>query len=98
MAGGRLGTTLYVVAYDMSDDRRRTKVHKILSGFGEWTQYSVFECYLTPKEWILLQSRLEEHVKPAEDSVRFYPLCSRCAGRVKTVGSEPPQERKVYIV
>jgi len=92
------GTTLYVVAYDISDDRRRTKVHKILSGFGEWTQYSVFECHLTPKEWLLLRSRLEEHLKPAEDSVRFYPLCSRCESRVETVGSEPPQERKVYIV
>ena len=98
MAGSGSGTTMYVVAYDISDDRRRTRVHKVLSGFGEWTQYSLFECHLTPKEWLLLRSKLEDHMNPDEDSVRFYPLCSRCMGRVETVGSEPPQVREVYIV
>lgn len=42
-------TTCYVIAYDIPDDKRRTKVHKLLSGFGKWTQYSLFECFLTKK-------------------------------------------------
>jgi len=29
--------TLYVIAYDIPDDRRHTKVHRVLSGFGKWT-------------------------------------------------------------
>ena len=45
-------TTCYVIAYDIPEDRRRTKVHKILSGFGTWTQYSLFECFLSKKELI----------------------------------------------
>lgn len=40
-------TTLYVVAYDISSDKWRTKIHKILSGFGHWTQFSFFECFLS---------------------------------------------------
>jgi CRISPR-associated protein Cas2 len=40
-------TTCYVIAYDIPDDKRRTKVHKILLGYGKWTQYSLFECFLT---------------------------------------------------
>ncbi|HEU5378541.1 MAG TPA: CRISPR-associated endonuclease Cas2, partial [Ktedonobacteraceae bacterium] len=40
-------STLYVIAYDISDDRRRTNVHSILKGFGQWTEFSLFECFLT---------------------------------------------------
>jgi len=89
---------LYVVAYDIPSDRRRTKVHKILSGFGEWTQYSLFELFLNEKERILLISKLQPVLDPQEDSVRFYPLCAACVKRVETVGSEPPQERKLVLV
>jgi len=89
---------LYVVAYDIPSDRRRTKVHKILSGFGEWTQYSLFELFLSEKERILLISKLQPVLDPKEDSVRFYPLCAACVRRVETIGSEPPQERKLVLV
>lgn len=89
---------LYVVAYDIPSDRRRTKVHKILSGFGEWTQYSLFELFLNEKERILLISKLQPVLNPQEDSVRFYPLCAACVKRVETIGSQPPQERKLVLV
>ena len=89
---------LYVVAYDIPSDRRRTKVHKILSGFGEWTQYSLFELFLSEKERILLISKLQPVLDPQEDSVRFYPLCAACVKRVETIGSKPPQERKLVLV
>ena len=49
--------TLYVIAYDIPSDRRRTKVHKTLCGFGQWTQYSLFECHLTDKELVALRGR-----------------------------------------
>lgn len=55
-------TTCYVIAYDIPDDRRRTKVHKILSGFGTWTQYSLFECFLSKKELVLLKAKLAKHL------------------------------------
>jgi len=90
-------TRFYVVAYDLSSDKRRNKVHKILSGFGEWTQYSVFELFVTDKEMGLLQSKLEKVLDAEKDSVRFYPLCASCLKNVETVGSEPPKEPKAYI-
>ena len=52
-------TTCYVIAYDISDNRRRTKVHKILVGFGKWTQYSLFECFLTRKQLVFCQSAID---------------------------------------
>lgn len=91
-------TTLYVVAYDIAVDRRRTKVHKILSGFGHWTQYSLFECYLTETQYVRLRSMLDRILAESQDSVRFYPLCQACRGRVETVGSPPPEEPALYLV
>ncbi len=90
--------TCYVVAYDIADDKRRTKIHKVLLGFGKWTQYSLFECFLSRKERILLQSKLVDHLVAEEDSVRFYPMCANCVSRVETVGGPFPKEDALYIV
>lgn len=91
-------STCYVIAYDIPNDKRRTKIHKILLGHGKWTQYSLFECFLTRTELVLLQAKLAEHLRSDQDSVRFYPLCANCVRRVETVGGLPPKEDQVYIV
>ena len=91
-------TTCYVIAYDIPDDKRRTKVHKLLLGFGKWTQYSLFECFLTKKELVLLRSKLAEHLEAAQDSVRFYPLCANCLEKVETVGGPLPAEDLLFVV
>src|SRR5947209_19696293 len=96
--GSSAQTTCYVVAYEIPDDRRSTKVHQILLGFGKWTQYSLFECFLNRKELVLLQAKLAEHLVAREDSVRFYPLCANCVERVETIGGPPPAEELVYVV
>ena len=91
-------TTCYIIAYDIPEDRRRTKIHKVLSGFGTWTQYSLFECFLSKKELILLKAKLAKHIEASQDSVRFYPLCATCIEKVETVGGEPPSEDKLFVI
>lgn len=83
-----------VVSYDISEDKRRTKIHNVLKSYGQWMQYSVFECQLTDTQYAKLRSRLNKLIKPDTDSVRFYFLCSYCflcrtRGWVG-VGSKPP--------
>jgi CRISPR-associated protein Cas2 len=90
--------SLYVIAYDSPNDRRRTKLHKLLKGFGAWTQYSLFECWLTDTQLVKLHTRLDKLLKESEDSVRIYPLCARCAGEVETIGSPRPQPDAVFMV
>jgi CRISPR-associated protein Cas2 len=89
---------LFVIAYDMPNNRRRTKVHKLLSGIGTWTQYSLFECYLDEKEYLTLRHKLDKLLKADEDSVRFYPLCAACTAKVETIGSEKPAEATLFLV
>ena len=91
-------TTCYVIAYDILNDRRRTKIFKILSGFGTWTQFSLFECFLTKQQLILLKSKLARHLDERQDSLRFYPLCANCVAKVETVGGAPPQDETVFIL
>src|SRR5512136_1091172 len=91
-------TTLYVIAYDIPSDRRRTKVHKVLSGFGKWTQFSLFEAWLTEKELVALRGRLDQHLNDKEDSVRLYPLCGACVAQTETIGKPRPVEDKLFIV
>ena len=91
-------TTCYVVAYDIPDDKRRTKIHKVLLGFGKWTQYSLYECFLSRKELILLQSKLAEHLVAREDSVRFYSLCASCVSKVETVGGPLPSDDTLFVL
>ena len=91
-------STCYVIAYDIPDDKRRTKVHKILLGYGKWKQYSLLECFLTRNQLVLLQSRLAEYLIAQEDSVRFYPLCANCANKVETVGGPPPADDVLFLI
>ena len=88
----------YVMVYDIPNDKRRTKVHKILLGYGKWTQYSLFECFLTRKDLILLQSKLGEYLINTEDSVRFYPLCANCVAKVETIGDPPPKDELLFVI
>jgi CRISPR-associated protein Cas2 len=71
-------TLFYLIIYDLPDNKaankRRTRLHKLLSGYGKWTQYSVFECFLTSVQFAKLQTQLEKLIKIQEDSVRIYVL------------------------
>lgn len=91
-------TTLFIIAYDISNDKRRTKVHKALSGFGQWTQYSLFECFLTPRQLVQLRARVESLIDSSEDSLRIYPLCADCVKRVETLGSAAPKDPDLFLV
>ena len=38
---------LYIVTYDIADDKRWRRLFKLMHGYGEWLQLSVFQCRLT---------------------------------------------------
>ena len=90
---------LYVVSYDVPDDRRRGRVHSALTSFGTWVQYSVFECFLDRKQRLLLEARLLKEIDSQEDTVRIYGLCGTCVSKVQVLGQgDTPREEKVYLL
>lgn len=87
-----------VVSYDIPEDKRRTKVHSLLKSYGQWMQYSVFECEVTAAQYAKLRSRLEKLLKPETDSVRFYSLCACCQGKVERIGGENVRDNSIFLV
>jgi CRISPR-associated protein Cas2 len=86
-----------VVSYDISEDKRRTKIHNILKSYGQWMQYSVFECDLTKTQYAKLRSRLNKLIKPHEDSIRFYFLCGCCQGKIERIGGEEVRDDTIFF-
>jgi len=60
---------MYIVAYDISNNKRWRRVFKTMHGFGEWLQLSVFQCRLSRRRRAELETRLRELVKAGEDHV-----------------------------
>lgn len=60
---------LYIVAYDISSPRRWRKVFKTMNGFGEWLQFSVFQCLLSDKRRVEMEVALNEVIHHQEDQV-----------------------------
>ncbi len=75
-----------VIAYDIADDRRRTKLFDKLSALGWHKQFSVFECYTTPERLLLAKDAVEELIDPDEDTVIYYHLCEACRKKIERVG------------
>jgi CRISPR-associated protein Cas2 len=77
-----------VVSYDITDDRTRQQVSKILEGYLNRVQYSVFEGELEEERFTELQSKLEQEFDGSEDqsSIRFYTLCRHCLERTSVWG------------
>lgn len=87
-----------IVSYDISEDKRRTKIHNLLKSYGQWVQYSIFECELTQTQYAKLRSRLAKLINPETDSIRFYFLCRCCQGKVERIGGEQPVDNTIFFV
>ncbi|HEX4229274.1 MAG TPA: CRISPR-associated endonuclease Cas2 [Bryobacteraceae bacterium] len=64
----------YLVCYDISDDKRLRKVFKIMRGYGDHLQFSVFECQLTAKDMVRLRAELGGVIHHDRDQVLFVDL------------------------
>jgi CRISPR-associated protein Cas2 len=90
---------LIVVSYDVPDDRRRTRLARILKDFGERVQYSVFECRLDERALQTLRLRITRLIDPQEDSLRIYHLCLECDRRLETVGTaKRTEDPDLYVL
>ena len=72
MADSRLG--LYLIAYDIANPKRLSRVHRILKKQGLPVQYSVFTVAMKRPRLLRLLDRIEEQIVREEDDVRCYRL------------------------
>lgn len=77
---------IVLITYDITDDKRRTKVHDFLKDFGLNTQKSVFECDIDEAGIKLIRIYCKDNLDLARDSVRIYKICNRCINKVVISG------------
>jgi CRISPR-associated protein Cas2 len=78
---------LYVIAYDVSNDKMRDQLANRLLDFGVRIQESVFEAVLDEDLYVRMVSRIESVRLRDTDRVRIYRICARCAEQSQIWGS-----------
>ena len=67
---------LYLVVYDIRDDRIRNEIREFLRDWGgEWIQRSAFFMELTAEELQRLKRRLSEIITSTEADILIVPVC-----------------------
>jgi len=92
---------LYIVAYDISDAKRWRRVFKIMNGYGEWLQLSIFQCRLTRARHAELVALLDEIIHHKQDHLVVIDIgnAEKVAPRVISLGkSYKPVEKGPVIV
>ena len=89
-----------VLAYDVSANRRRSKLFRRLKALVPWVQKSVFEGPVPPSHHRELRRAVTETIDPSRDTVRVYHLCAACRERTELYGvaaAVPPEPEDVVV-
>ena len=83
---------MVLVSYDVADQdggaKRLRRIAKICQDYGQRVQYSVFECLLSPDQWVVLKRKLIKEIDLELDSLRFYFLGANWRSRVEHIGAK----------
>ena len=84
---------MILVTYDVNTEtkqgrKRLRHVAKLCVDYGQRVQNSVFECSVTPAEFVELKGKLGSIIDIEIDSIRFYLLGKNWQKRVETIGND----------
>ena len=77
---------LYLIAYDIANPKRLSRVHRTLKKQGLPVQYSVFTVVIKRKALLRLMDVIDQLILSAEDDVRCYRLPEQ--SDIKTLGRQ----------
>jgi CRISPR-associated protein Cas2 len=89
-------TYRYLVIYDIAHPRRLQRVARVLEGFGQRIQKSVFECELDIAELQALQNKVLQCMRTDEDAVQYLRLCLRDTRQIQHDGQVTPFASRAY--
>lgn len=92
---------LYLVTYDIRDQKRWRRIFKLMKGYGEWLQLSVFQCRLSPRRHAELMQLLDGIITHKVDALLIMDLgpADKVKPRVVALGDKfEPVKREPIIV
>lgn len=92
----------FIVSYDVSCPKRLRRVYRVMRGWGDHIQLSVFRCELNPRELVELRSRLANEIHSGQDQVLFVdvgPVDGRGGTSIRAIGKMyiPPERRAIVV-
>jgi len=88
---------LYIVAYDITDERRLSRVRDFLKGYSTGGQKSVYECFLTGGELNYVKSRLQDMIDEETDRVHIFAMDGRSRTHTLGIAIQPKDPSYFYI-
>ncbi len=94
---------IYLVCYDVADDKRLRRAYQTMKGYGDSLQYSVFRCELSPSQRQRMKEDLWDLLNFAQDRVMIVDLgpagargdaCMEFWGEPRTT----PRERTAVVI
>jgi CRISPR-associated protein Cas2 len=89
--------TLYLIAYDISNDKRLNRVRNFLKGYSTGGQKSVYECFLTDGELRYVKRKLERLIREDEDRIHIFTMDGRSRTHTLGIAVQPNDPEYFYI-
>ena len=89
--------TLYLIAYDITNNRRLNRVRQFLKGYSTGGQKSVYECFLTDGELRYVKKKIERLIDEDEDRVHIFTMDGRSRTHALGIAVQPKDTEYFYI-
>lgn len=89
--------SLYLIAYDIADQKRLGQVRYFLKGYSSGGQKSVYECFLTDGELTFVSGQLRHLIEEEEDRVHIFAMDGRSRPHTLGIAVEPRDPEYFYV-
>lgn len=93
---------IYFVVYDIASNKRWRKIYKMMQGYGEWVQLSVFQCQLSKTRYTQLLADCDQLIHHDDDHIVIIDVGTAewLEPRIVSMGKRKvlPVKREVVIV
>ena len=88
---------LYLIAYDITENRRLARVRTFLKGYSTGGQKSVYECFLTDGELRYVKKKLEKLIFAEQDRVHIFTMDGRSRTHTLGIAIQPKDPDYFYV-
>lgn len=91
---------LFIISYDISDPKRWRRVFRLMKGYGEWLQLSVFQCRLSRMRALQLEAELKDLINREQDHILILDIgpAEEVTPRVRSLGKTFEAVRREAVI
>ncbi|PJC37114.1 CRISPR-associated endonuclease Cas2 [Candidatus Peregrinibacteria bacterium CG_4_9_14_0_2_um_filter_53_11] len=92
---------MFIVSYDISDDKLRTKFSKFLKKFGNRMQYSVFRISNSPRVLENIKKEIQYRFEKrftGSDSIVVFQTCKGCTANTLKFGYAKTEDDDIVFL